>query len=592
LTLHRLFPILDWGKTYSRRMAANDLTAAVIVSIMLIPQSLAYAMLAGLPPQIGLYASILPLIAYAVFGTSQTMAVGPVALISLMTASIIGAAHLPDGVSAVMAALTLAAMSGAMLLAMGIFRLGFIANFLSHPVISGFVTASGILIAIGQLRHILGLPKGGGTLIETVEALITHLPQTNWQTFVIGAGSLLFLFWARSGLGKLLARIGINRTAARFIVKAGPVVAVIITTLASWQFDLAAQGVKIVGDIPKGLPGLSIPSFNLDLIRQMALPALLISIIGFVESVSIAQSLAAKRRQRIDPDQELVALGASNLVAGFSGGYPVTGGFARSMVNFDAGAETPAAGLFTAFGIAAATLFLTPVLFYLPQATLAATIIVAVLTLVDLNAIRETWQYSRADFIAMMVTIVLTLGMGIEPGVVGGVAVSLALYLHRTSRPHIAVVGLVPGTEHFRNIRRHEVVTGETVLTVRPDESLYFANCRFLEDRIYELVAENPQLKHVVLMCPAINEVDASGLESLIEINHRLADSEVKFHLSEVKGPVMDRLAETDFLRELSGEVFLSQYAALRELDPSVFSQTSEGGTPPRELVKLETSGR
>lgn len=568
--LHRYFPIFDWGRTYNRNDAANDMTAAVIVTVMLIPQSLAYAMLAGLPPEVGLYASILPLIAYAVFGTSRALAVGPVAVISLMTASTIGAAHLPDGVSVLMAAVTLAVMSGLMLLAMGIFRLGFLASFLSHPVISGFITASGILIAMGQVRHILGLSIPSGDAVQTAFAIVQSFGDSNLPTLLIGAGSLLFLLWVRVAMGSFLVRLGTGRRLASFLTKAGPVLVVIVTTLLVWKLDLVSSGVRVVGDIPQGFPGLSIPSFDPDLVIQFAVPALLISVIGFVESVSVAQTLAAKRRQRIVPDQELVALGASNIAAGFSGGYPVTGGFARSVVNFDAGAQTPAAGFMTAIAIALATFFLTPFLYFLPHATLAATIIVAVLSLVDLGAVRRVWDYSKRDFSAMMATICITLLFGVEPGVVSGVLLSIILHLHHTSRPHIAVVGLVPGTEHFRNIHRHKVRTGTRVLTVRPDESLYFANSRYLEDRVYDLIAGNPEVAHLVLMCPAINEIDASGLESLEDINLRLRDAGVTFHLSEVKGPVMDRLARTDFLSHLSGQVFLSQFAAITTLDPTI----------------------
>ncbi len=453
--LHRYFPILDLGRTYNRNDAANDMTAAVIVTVMLIPQSLAYAMLAGLPPEVGLYASILPLIAYAVFGTSRALAVGPVAVISLMTASTIGAAQLPEGGNALMAAVTLAVMSGLMLLAMGIFRLGFLASFLSHPVISGFITASGILIALGQVRHILGLQIPSGNAVQTAIAIVRSVADSNLSTVLIGIGSLIFLFWVRMSMGSLLVRLGMARVWASFLTKAGPVLVVIVTTWLVWQFDLAAVGVRIVGDVPVGFPGLSIPSFDPELVVQFVVPALLISVIGFVDSVSVAQTLAAKRRQRIVPDQELIALGASNIAAGFSGGYPVTGGFARSVVNFDAGAQTPAAGLITAIAIGAATFFLTPLLYFLPHATLAATIIVAVLSLVDIAAIRRIWGYSKRDFSAMMATIVVTLLFGVEPGVIRGVLLSIILHLHHTSRPHIAVVGLVPGTEHFRNIHRH-----------------------------------------------------------------------------------------------------------------------------------------
>ncbi|MBG6154044.1 SulP family sulfate permease [Labrenzia sp. EL_159] len=564
----RYFPILDWGKKYDKSTATSDLVAAVIVTIMLIPQSLAYALLAGLPPEVGLYASILPLVAYAIFGTSRALAVGPVAVVSLMTASAVGELTQQGTPEYLGAAIVLALLSGLMLVAMGLFRLGFLANLLSHPVISGFITASGLLIASSQLKHILGVPAHGHTLYDILLSIISHLNEINWITFGIGAASTIFLFWVRKGLRALLLRSGLQPFLADGLAKAGPVAAVAVTTIASAVFQLGDRGVRIVGDIPSGLPVPQLPSFDSDLWLALAGPALLISVIGFVESVSVAQTLAAKKRQRIEPDQELIGLGASNIASAISGGYPVTGGFARSVVNFDAGAATPAAGAFTAIGIALATLFLTPLLTYLPQATLAATIIVAVLSLVDFGAIKRTFAYSKSDFTAMAATILITLFFGVEPGVVAGVTLSIALHLYRSSRPHMAIVGVVPGSEHFRNVDRHKVVTGDRVLALRVDESLFFANSRYLEDRIYALVADRPDIEHVVLMCPAVNEIDASALESLEEINHRLKDSGVSFHLSEVKGPVMDRLKRTDFLENLTGEVFLSQYDALCALDP------------------------
>ncbi|MFN3249966.1 SulP family inorganic anion transporter [Roseibium album] len=566
--LQRYFPILDWGKKYDKSTATSDLVAAVIVTIMLIPQSLAYALLAGLPPEVGLYASILPLVAYAIFGTSRALAVGPVAVVSLMTASAVGELAQQGTPEYLGAAIVLALLSGLMLVAMGLFRLGFLANLLSHPVISGFITASGLLIASSQLKHILGVPAHGHTLYDILLSIISHLNEINWITFGIGAASTIFLFWVRKGLRALLLRSGLQPFLADGLAKAGPVAAVAVTTIASAVFQLGDRGVRIVGDIPSGLPVPQLPSFDSDLWLALAGPALLISVIGFVESVSVAQTLAAKKRQRIEPDQELIGLGASNIASAISGGYPVTGGFARSVVNFDAGAATPAAGAFTAIGIALATLFLTPLLTYLPQATLAATIIVAVLSLVDFGAIKRTFAYSKSDFTAMAATILITLFFGVEPGVVAGVTLSIALHLYRSSRPHMAIVGVVPGSEHFRNVDRHKVVTGDRVLALRVDESLFFANSRYLEDRIYALVADRPDIEHVVLMCPAVNEIDASALESLEEINHRLKDSGVSFHLSEVKGPVMDRLKRTDFLENLTGEVFLSQYDALCALDP------------------------
>lgn len=564
--LARYLPILEWGRRYDRDTLTSDLVAAVIVTIMLIPQSLAYALLAGLPAEMGLYASILPLVAYAIFGTSRALAVGPVAVVSLMTAAAIGNLGLATLAEQVLAAITLAFLSGFILLAMGFFRLGFIANFLSHPVIAGFITASGILIASSQLKHLLGIDAGGHDLYQLGTSLIEHLHEVNGITVVIGVTATAFLFWVRKGLKPLLLSAGLKPRLADIAAKAGPVAAVAVTAFATWLFDLANRGVAIVGAIPTGLPPLTVPSFDPDLWLALAGSAALISIIGFVESVSVAQTLAAKKRQRIIPDQELIGLGSANIASSLSGGYPVTGGFARSVVNFDAGAETPAAGAYTAIGIALATLALTPLLFHLPKATLAATIIVAVLSLVDFSILKRTWTYSKADFTAVAATILFTLGFGVEIGVSAGVALSVLLYLFKTSRPHIAEVGLVPGTEHFRNIKRHKVQTDPAVLTVRVDESLYFANARYLEDVIYDRVADDQDLSHVILMCSAVNEIDSSALDSLEAIVDRLNDRGIAFHLSEVKGPVMDRLQRTPFLDRLTGRVFLSQFQAANEL--------------------------
>ena len=562
IRLRRYLPILDWGRRYDKTALTNDTVAAVIVTIMLIPQSLAYAMLAVLPPEAGIYASIAPIILYAIFGTSNALAVGPVAVVSLLTASAVGQVAEQGTAGYAIAALTLAGLSGAFLLVLGLFRLGFIANFLSHPVIAGFITASGILIATSQIKHILGVDAHGHTLPEMVGSLFTHLGQTSLVTLVIGVAATAFLFWVRKGLKPRLLGLGLKPMLADILTKAGPVAAVFVTTLATWALGLSERGVAVVGTVPQSLPPLTMPGLSPDLIRQLAVPAVLISIIGFVESISVAQTLAAKKRQRIDPDQELIGLGAANIGAAFTGGYPVTGGFARSVVNFDAGAQTPAAGAFTAMGLAVAAVALTPLVYFLPTATLAATIIVAVLSLVDMSILRKTWRYSRSDFAAVAATIVLTLTMGVEIGVASGVILSLFLHLYKTTKPHVAEVGLVPGTQHFRNILRHDVATCPTLVTLRVDENLYFVNARFLEDMVMARVAEDKDLKNVVLMFSAVNAVDYSALESLEAINTRLTELGIGLHLSEVKGPVMDRLRGTHFIEHMNGRVFLSQYDA------------------------------
>jgi len=392
------------------------------------------------------------------------------------------------------------------------------------------------------------------------------VPNVHALSIAVGVFATLFLFWVRKGLKPLLKREGLGESAADIVAKTGPVAAIALTTAGTWLFDWQAQGLKIVGEVPQGLPPFSMPVWDMALWQSLAVPALLISIVGFVESVSVGQTLAAKRRQRIEPDQELIALGASNVSSAMSGGFPVTGGFSRSVVNFDAGAQTPAAGVFTAGGILLASLLLTPALYFLPKVTLAATIIVAVLSLVDLGILKRTWGYSKPDFIAVLTTILVTLGAGVEIGLICGVGVSLALFLLRTSRPHIAEVGLVAGTEHFRNVKRHTVEVVDHILSIRVDESLYFANARALEDSINEAVAQRKGLSHVILQCTAVNAIDASALESLEAIDARLKDAGIKFHLSEVKGPVMDKLANTHFCHDLSGEIFLSHYQAYSRL--------------------------
>ena len=568
-------PVLQWGKAYNRELFVSDLIAALIVTIMLIPQSLAYAMLAGLPPEVGLYASVAPLVLYTFLGTSRVLAVGPVAVVSLMTAAAVGEQAALGVHSYWQIALTLAFISGGLLLLMGFLRLGFLANFLSHSVVSGFISASGLLIAASQFKTLMGVQASGDNFFALVWSLLQQIPNTNVLTLTVGVLATAFLFWVRQRLKPLLIKLGFNKLAADIVTKAGPVLAIIVTTTLAWQLNWPDAGLKVVGTVPQGLPPLTTPLWDLKLWQDLFVPALLISIVGFVESVSVGQTLAARRRERIEPNQELFALGACNVSASLTGGFPVTGGFARSVVNADSGARTPAAGLYTAAGITLASLLLTPALFYLPQATLAATIIVAVLSLVDFQIFKHTWRFSRKDFAALSLTLSATLLLGVEVGLVAGVALSLGMHLYSSSQPHIATIGLVPGTEHFRNILRHDVRTSPKVLCLRIDESLYFANARNIEDRLNAEVAENPQLKHVILQCSAINDIDASALESLEAIEKRLREAGICLHLSEVKGPVMDRLEKSDFLKHLSGQIFLTNYRAVQHLCPEIIDTQS-----------------
>jgi len=566
MIIERWVPLIGWLRTYHRGLLTRDVLAAVIVTLMLVPQALAYAMLAGLPPEMGLYASMLPLVLYAVFGTSASLAVGPVAVAALMTASALSSFAAPGSPEYIGAALVLAALSGLILIAMGVLRLGFLVNFLSHPVISGFVTASGILIAISQLKHIFGVEASGHNVVELLRALLDQWQQVNVITLLIGLGVWAYLWVCRKRLNGWLTKLGMPASWAGLMVKAAPISAVVVTTLLAWGFQLEQRGVDLVGFVPSGLPAITLPSLEQSLWLGLLPAALLISLVGFVESVSVAQTLAAKRRQRIDPNQELIALGMANLGAGISGGSPVSGGFSRSVVNFEAGAATPLAGAFTALGIVLATLLLTDLLAFLPTATLAATIIVAVGTLIDLPAVKRTWQYSSSDGVAMVATLLLTLLHSVEVGIISGVVLSLGLHLYRTSQPHSAVVGRVPGTEHFRNVKRHQVETDEHVAMLRIDESLYFANARYLEDTVMALASRSPSIKHIVLTCQAVNVIDASALESLEAINGRLKDAGAMLHLAEVKGPVMDRLTHTAFYHELTGQVFFTTYDAWQAL--------------------------
>jgi len=560
-------PAAAWLRDYNTSTFKADMVAGLVVTMMLIPQSLAYALLAGLPAETGLYASIFPLIAYAVFGSSRALSVGPVAVVSLMTMVALSKIVEQGSVDYISAATALALLTGGFLLLMGTFRLGFIANFLSHTVVSGFITASGILIALSQLRHIVGISAHGDTAPEILRTLAANMTTINGTTAAIGLLVLVFLFWARSGVAPLLTQRGLTQNNAALIAKAAPVIGVVTTIFCVWYWRLDLQGVAIVGTIPTGLPRIAMPQISFALIEQLWLPALSIAIIGYVESVSVGKTLAAKKRTNIDTNQELFGLGAANVASAISGGFPVTGGLSRSVVNYDAGAVTQAASIYAAIGIAFASLYLTPALYFLPKATLAATIIVAVLSIVDLAIVRKTWTFSASDFRALMITILGTLLFGVEAGVLCGVLLSIGLYLYRTSIPHIAEVGLVEGTQHFRNIQRYRVTTNVHVLNLRVDESLFFANASFLETLIYNRIYANDKIAHVVLMCSAINEIDYSALEVLEMINERLRDQGICLHLSEVKGPVMDTLRYSGLTEMLSGNIYLTQFDAFQQLN-------------------------
>lgn len=566
LNFEKFLPILHWSKTYQRHHAISDFTAAIIVTLMLVPQALAYAILSGLPPQVGLYASMLPLVVYAFFGTSNTLAIGPVAIAALMTASAIKPFSEISPEMGVEAAVVMALISGFFLLLSGLFRLGFLANFLSHSVISGFISAASIVIATSQLPTLLGYSAKGDNMIELLSGVVNQVQLVHPTTLILSLLTLALLMITRKHGRAFFLWLGCQPFLAQTLTRAVPAILVILGTLAikadiSWLAE-----VKTVGQIPAGLPSLGLPSMELGMWQALLMPAILISIIGYVESISVAQNLAMKRRERIEPDQELIALGVSNLAAGISAGLPVTGGVSRSVVNMDAGAQTPMAGLLTAFGMLAATYFMATWLGDLPRFILSTTIIIAVLSLCDVTVFKHTWHLSKQDFFALCITFLLTLFVNVEWGITAGVVLSIALHLYKASRPHIALVGQVRGTEHFRNIDRHEVDVCPNVVTMRIDESLFFANIRYLEQRVHAVVAENPQLQHLVLMFSAVNDVDASAVQVLQTLNDHLQKHGIGFHFSEVKGPVMDNLKKSNLLTLLNGSVFLTQYKAYEAL--------------------------
>ncbi len=569
MTLFNALPAATWLRAYDRSQLIADGTAAIIVTILLIPQSLAYAMLAQVPPEVGLYSSILPLVVYALLGTSRTLSVGPVAVVSLMTATSLGSIVQAGTADYLTAATTLALLSGILLLLMGYFKLGMITNFLSHSVISGFITASGIIIALSQLKHIFGVSAHGDTLAELLPSLLSTANQSHWITALLGLGMVGFLLVSRKHASAWLQRLGLYKNTASTLAKTAPIVGIFASIAAVSVFSLQQRGVVVTGHIPAGLPSLSLHWPSTELLQQLLLPALLISLIGYVESISVGKTLAHRRRQKINADQELIGLGAANLASCVSGGYPVTGGFSRTIVNFEAGALTQMASILTAIGIAIASVFLTPVLYFLPKATLAATIIVAVIGLIDFGIVKKTWRFARSDCYAVLATIAITLFYGVEIGVACGVAASIGMHLYRTSRPHIAEVGLIEGTEHFRNVLHHDVITYPSIISLRVDESLYFANAAYLEDTVYELLADNQQVEHIVLLCSAVNEIDMSALEVLEAINARLTELNLSFNLSEVKNPVMEFLKRTAFTEQLNGSIFMSHHQAIKALSPS-----------------------
>ena len=548
--------MLSWARPYRRRLLAGDISAGLIVAMMMVPQAMAYAMVAGLPPVVGLYASIIPPLLYALFGTSMTQSVGPMAIISLMTASSLAPLAVPGSTLYGVLAAQLALMSGAVLLLCGLARVGFMANFFSRPVMSGFTLGSALLIAWGQVGSLLG--AGAPAALTVVRDFKVHPASA-----VLGACAVLALVWAKRALAGLLRRAGLSAGAASIGARLAPMLVVVLGSLA--VVAGAAGGVATIGAVPTGLPSLNL-AVAASYWTQLLQPALLIGFMIFLISMSSAQALAqAGVRGPDDAPQgkpaanmELVGLGVANLGSALSGGFPVTGSMSRGAVNYAAGANTPLASVISALLLGAALVAPTGYLSWVPMPVLAATIIVAVLGMLELDTLKTAMRYDRSDALALLGTAGGVLAAGVEAGVVIGVLLSMGTLIWRASRPHIAVLGRIAGSEHFRNVERYPGGTHPALLILRVDAFLFFGNIDAVVGRIDDELAARPQLRDLVLVLSAVNAIDTSALFGLAGINRQLHERGVTLHLAEVKGPVMDRLKHADLLRELHGQVYLS----------------------------------
>lgn len=559
--------IPGWLAGYSRGKLGADVAAGLIVTVLVIPQSLAYALLAGLPPQTGLYVSIFPVIAYALLGSSMVQAVGPVAITAIMTYSVLTPLAAPGSPQYVAFAATLSLISGVMVLACGFMRLGFLSQLLSRPVISGFISGSAILIVISQMKYLLGVTSDGGNGWELALDLLTKTPQVHGPTAAIGLTALAALIFVKAGLTGLLLRVGMDAGKAAFVGRLMPLAVVLFGTLAVVHWDLDTRsGVPVVGAIVEGLPAFTFFLPGYDAISPLIKPAFVLTLVGMVQNLSMAQALAIKRRERVDANAELVGLGAANVVAAFYGGMPVGGGVSRSAVNVAAGARTPLASIVSALAMIAVVAGAAQWFQRLPLAVLAASIIVAAYSMIDVGAFRRAWAYDRADGLALLGTAGGVLAFGLEVGIGMGVLLSTATLLLRASTPHIAVVGRIPGSEHFRNVARHSVETIPGALFVRIDERLFFGNLGAVELRLNQELEKVAGIRDLVLVMSAVNLMDATAVEVFCELNRDLAGRRIRLHLAEVKGPIQDRLMRTGLWSTLSGKVFLSANDAFEKL--------------------------
>ncbi|WP_194778052.1 SulP family inorganic anion transporter [Pararhodonellum marinum] len=565
----RIFPILESLKVYKQKDLQGDLSAGLTVGIMLIPQGMAYAMLAGLEPIHGLYAVTVPLLLYAIFGTSRQLAVGPVAMVSLLTAAGIATLGAESPESYLVYALTLAFMVGLIQFGMGIMRLGFVVNFLSHPVINGFTSAAAIIIGLSQVKHLfrINLPNSEH-FQEMILAIFQNISDIHWLTFGIGI------------LGIFIIKYG-KKIHSAF---PAPLVAVIAGISLVWAFDLSGQGVRIVGSVPSGLPGFSMPSFDWDSWKALLPIAMTISLVGFAESFAVAKTIQSKHKNyRLDANQELVALGMANFGAAFFKGYPVTGGFSRTAVNNQAGAKTTLSSVFSALLVIMTLLFFTELFYNLPNAILAAVVLVAVSGLIDLKEPILLWKKDKTDFTMLLATFLITLTLGIETGIIAGMLLSLLLVIYRASTPHMAQLGRIPGTNVFRNIQRFDnLEVRPDLLMVRIDGPIYFANIAFIKNKMDKWLMERKnQVKMIVFNMESITHIDSSGAHELNEWIQDWRKEGIDVCVSSIKGPVRDILNRWGLMQQVGPDhIFVDDNTALDSFDDNLDPDTLERYSP------------
>jgi SulP family sulfate permease len=568
-----VLPVVDWVRNYRRADLGPDVIAGLTTAVMLVPQAMGYALLAGLPPIVGLYASVAPLLLYAALGTSRQLAVGPVAMDSILVAGAVGAIATVGVEQYVLIAAALGMMVGVVQAGLGFSRAGFLVNFLSRPVVAGFTAAAALIIAASQLGHLLGVEVPRTHHVHRVvwEAL-RSFADWSWPTLALGAGSVIALVVSKKRWPRLPAALAV----------------VVVATLVVWSLGLSARGVAIVGDVPAGLPGFRIPVVDEAILVELIPAALTIALVSFMEAISVGRTFAQQFRYDIDPNRELIALGFANLAGGVTGGYPIAGGFSRTAVNVRAGARTQLAALVTCAVVIMTLLFLTQAFFYLPKAALSAIIVAAVAGLIDIQGAREVYHVKRADFYLLVLTFFATLSLGIQWGILVGVGASVVLFLVRTTRPHFAVLGRVPESQTYLNVARHpHAETLEGIILVRIDAQFYFGNVSFLKETVRRLIDESEApVRYFVLEAAGVNDLDSAAAATLAELDEELAARSIKLVLTRLKGPVRDVLHRTGLLDKMAreGRLYLSTHRAIEVLRSGMaLPDLSPEGDDPRE---------